>query len=159
MPKRKLVEKPHCGGKWSSAQKRSFIISALRRASSRWGPKYSALKAAKVAYGKYKCCQCGNIFGPKLMRVDHRTPVVGIEGFTTYDAFIERLFVEKDQYDAICKDCHSIKTKAENAARKMYKKEQMEHATMPQPEHIRQEQERRERRLLAKPPGGEESFP
>ena len=36
-----MNDKPYCNGQWTAARKKSFITSALRRASSRWAPKFS----------------------------------------------------------------------------------------------------------------------
>ena len=81
-------------GKWSSARFRSFITSALRRASSRWGPKYGAKKAARVARNSYKCAACSSIVPNKEAKVDHVHPVVDpVRGFVSWDEFIARLFV------------------------------------------------------------------
>jgi hypothetical protein len=39
----------------------------------------------------------------------------------SWDSFIERLFVEKDGYQAICVTCHSTKTSEERLVRKAAK--------------------------------------
>jgi 5-methylcytosine-specific restriction endonuclease McrA len=83
------------------------------------------LKDARVARGKYFCEGCkevvpGTITDPvkkkrvKNIFVDHIKPVIDpLKGFTTWDEFIEGLFCEKDNLQALCKDCHDNKTKAE----------------------------------------------
>jgi hypothetical protein len=38
-----------------------------------------------------------------------------------WNTFIARLYVEKDGFQAICKDCHKTKTKQENQERKRVK--------------------------------------
>lgn len=118
----KKVERTRCDNKWSEAKYKSFITSVLRRASGRWSPKHTVIKNSRVARGKYLCGECQAIVGPKQIRADHIEPVVPVTGFTTWDSFINRLFVEKEGLRAICKDCHSIKTKEENRQRKQLKK-------------------------------------
>ena len=50
--------------------------------------------------------------------VDHIEPVVDPEkGFEGWDTYIERLFVERDGLQVLCRECHSLKTKEERARR------------------------------------------
>lgn len=52
------------------------------------------------------------------MEVDHIKPVVDPqEGFVSWDEFINRLFCEKDNLQALCKTCHKIKTAKEKKKR------------------------------------------
>jgi 5-methylcytosine-specific restriction endonuclease McrA len=116
-------EKLHCGGRWTLARKRSFITSALRRASGRWAPKYECKKRARVGRNQYVCASCGKTVGNKSIRVDHITPVVDpVHGFVGWDQFIDRLFVEIDGYQAICLACHEDKTTKEREVRKLNRK-------------------------------------
>jgi len=118
--------KPFNQGQWTVARKRSFIMSALRRAQ--WPVKYAALKLAYVGDGinpatgrkckLHKCFECDELFPAKDMRADHIKPIVPVTGFDSWDAVIERLFCEIEGFQALCVDCHAIKTKAENAERK-----------------------------------------
>lgn len=118
--------KPHNGGQWTDARKRSFIMSALRRAQ--WPPKYQAIKAAFVRDGinpatgrqckLHKCEECGELFPAKDMQADHTQPVVPVTGFDSWDGVIERLFCEKEGFTAMCRSCHKAKTQAENAERR-----------------------------------------
>lgn len=111
--------KPYCNGQWSPARFRSFIISALRRASCRWAPKYSARKDARVARNSYRCAACSALVGNKDAKVDHIRPVVDTaKGFTTWDEYIARMFVEKEGYQLLCRTCHDAKTKHERTLRK-----------------------------------------
>jgi 5-methylcytosine-specific restriction endonuclease McrA len=124
------MSKQYNGGEWTKSRFESFIKSALRSASQRWGPKFASLQDAFVdkrinpksgRLGKhYKCNACEGIFPSAEVQVDHIHPAVPITGFTTWDEVIELMFCEKDGFQVLCKDCHSIKTKQENAERKLY---------------------------------------
>lgn len=51
--------------------------------------------------------------------VDHIEPVVNPEtGFVSWDEYIERLFVEEDGLQVLCKECHDKKTKEEKERRR-----------------------------------------
>ncbi len=116
------------GGRWTEGRFNSFVISTLRAGARRWQPKYDTLNAAKTEKkinpksGRlaqhFQCSLCKNEFTQKDMEVDHIKPVVDPKkGFTTYDDFINRLFCEASNLQAICKGCHSIKTKKEKEIR------------------------------------------
>ena len=128
------MSKPCNGGQWTEARKRSFIISALRSATSRWGPKQEALKRARVIRGIYLCALCKkegpattwrtyksgvNKGSPKKVKntvVDHIVPVVDpLTGFVGWDTYIERMFCEADGLQVICHDCHEKVTAEERA--------------------------------------------
>lgn len=114
-------KKTRCNGQWTEARMASFIKSALRSASNRWAPKHLVIKQARIARNTYVCSLCKNKVGHKMIKADHINPVVPLTGFTNWDDYIKRMFVEVDGYQAICKDCHAKKTKEENAERKNYK--------------------------------------
>ena len=117
---------------WTSARIESFIKSILRSGSRRWPPKYEVLNEAKR--GKivnqesgrlaehYECAHCHLLFPAKLVAVDHIAPVVPLSGFISWDDVIARMFCGKDGLQVLCKTCHGIKTKQENAERREYKK-------------------------------------
>ncbi len=129
VPRKGLVRE-HNGGLWTSARKRAFIVSALRGA--RWPPKYKCIRSAYIGDGPnpatgrrcklHQCPECNGVFPQNLMAADHITPVVGPEGFVDWNTFIERLFVEKECYQAVCKGCHKSKSKAENDERRNNKR-------------------------------------
>jgi len=126
-------EKPYNGGQWTVARFHSFIKSALRGASKRWGPRHEAKRAARVERGVYMCAgykrkphKVPASLPPaegKTRRidnavVDHINPVIDPEvGFTTWDDVIERLFCEADGLQVLCHACHQLKTKDERAKR------------------------------------------
>lgn len=117
------VEKPYNGGQWTKARFSSFIKSALRQASMRWGPKNEALRDARVRKGWYICAECSQEApttvkkGGKRVRnihVDHILPVIDpAKGFESWDKVVERMFCEKEKLRVLCADCHSIVTTEE----------------------------------------------
>lgn len=117
--------KTRCGGQWTEARYRTFITSILRQGSRRWAPISQVQKEANVGRAQYKCAGCGEIVPPtvkegrkrvKNILVDHIDPIVDPEvGFTTWDEYIERMFVEKDKLQLLCKDCHDAKSMQERA--------------------------------------------
>lgn len=124
-----MTNKTRNGGEWTEARFRSFVVSALRAASRRWPPKYQSLKAAFVGKkvnaktGKmamhYKCAECKKHFVAVDVQVDHITPVVDPKkGFISWDVFIDRMFVEIDKLQVLCKPCHKVKTDEEKQQRK-----------------------------------------
>jgi len=119
------VDKPHCGGQWTNARKKGFIVSALRSAFQRWGPKQQVIKNANIRRGWYECEECKqevpatipNPKGGKRLKnilADHIDPIVDPSaGFIDYNTWIARGFVEVDRFQAICRACHDIKTAEE----------------------------------------------
>lgn len=109
---------------WSESKFNSFIKSALRAASSRWPPKYSALREAFVGVKTnvktnrqskhYKCNCCYGEFPSSEVQVDHIQPVIDpFKGFITWDEVIKRMFCGVDGFQVLCKPCHTIKSNAE----------------------------------------------
>jgi len=108
-------------------KQKAFCIAALRRASYRWPGRYTAMKAAHVDRNAYKCAHCEGIFPKKEIRLDHKEPVVPVEGFEVrkdFDLheFAERLLVEESGFQVLCDGCHSTKTGLENEQRRANKK-------------------------------------
>lgn len=127
--KKKSPSSSRNAGQWTEAKFRSFVISALRAASRRWPVKWAVLKAALVGKtvnkktGKiaqhYKCNTCNANFPAADVVVDHINPVVDtMKGFTTWDEYVERMFVEADGLQVLCKPCHKDKTEIERKERK-----------------------------------------
>jgi len=118
--------KRHCGGTWTDARKKSFIISALRAAFNRWQPKQQCVKNARIRRGVYKCEGCGEegpatlppLEGNKRRRknivADHIDPIVcPYDGFIDFNTWISRGFVELSGFQALCWQCHTDKTNEE----------------------------------------------
>jgi 5-methylcytosine-specific restriction endonuclease McrA len=92
-----------------------FIFSKLRQIWL-WSPtRRRALNRAKVGVNKFLCQGCGGTFAKADVSVDHIEP---IGAFTTWDAYIRRLFCSIDNLQVLCKDnCHKSKTKKERRKR------------------------------------------
>ena len=115
-------------GQWTQGRFNSFITSTLRSGARRWAPKFTTLNNAKtekktnIKTGRlaqhYACSLCGQEFTAKDMEVDHISPAVDpIDGFISWDVFIDRLFCEAHNLQAICKGCHKIKSGIERKTR------------------------------------------
>jgi len=95
-----------------------WLQRELRRLHFRHQPRKDALADARVKRGQYKCAHCGHIFGPKEIDIDHVEPVVNpATGFKGWDEYVNRLFVSKEGYQVLCKECHKQKSKEENETR------------------------------------------
>lgn len=126
-----MSEKKYNNGEWTEARKKSFIISLLRAGTRRYPPKYEVLNQAKTVKkvnaetGRiaqhYKCAVCLLDFPQKNVQVDHIVPVVGPEGFTSWDEYIKNMFCSKDNLQVLCKEDHDRKTKLERASAKSLK--------------------------------------
>jgi hypothetical protein len=82
--------------------------------------------------GKYLVCsECGESFPPNQCEVDHNDPCVPVDIAAKDQAFIdfyERVRCDDENLCVLCKECHSIKSKFENAERRRIKKEKKEKA-------------------------------
>ena len=119
------VDKPHNGGTWTAARKKGFIVSALRSAFQRWGPKQQCIKNARTRRGFYECQECkqevpASIINEKTGKrqsnilADHMAPIVDPSvGFVDYNTWIDRAYVEADGFQALCRACHDTKTAEE----------------------------------------------
>ena len=127
------TEKFYNGGQWTKSRFQSFIKSALRAASNRWGPKFTCIKEARTKRGWYRCvgyerkahevpASLPSLKGKKRIKniyADHILPVIDpATGFQSWDEVIRRLFVERDGYQALCSQCHAHKTADEKEQRK-----------------------------------------
>jgi len=120
------VEKTRNNGQWTEARYTSFIKSALRSATGRWGPKQNVIREARVSRGMYKCSCCeregpatlppkeGNKRRIRNIIADHEPPIIDpAVGFTNWDDYIKKMFCEIDGFQAVCHECHTKKTKEE----------------------------------------------
>jgi hypothetical protein len=107
------------------------ILSAIKRCFSRSPVHREALNDAKCKTSKgprggarYICEECNESFGAKETNVDHKEPVIPVGILSrdmSWDDIIERIFCDRTNLQVLCKGCHSIKSKEENAARKKAK--------------------------------------
>lgn len=112
---------------WTDARKHSFIVSVLRAGTRRWPAKYNVLNAAKTEKkinkktGRlaqhYLCAECKKDFPASIVSVDHINAVVGPEGFTSWDSFIDNLFCEENNLQVLCKTDHDKKSLLERGER------------------------------------------
>lgn len=120
--------KTRCGGVWTEARFNSFIKSALRGASRKWGPMQQCLKDARESRGMYRCAGC-NTLGPPTIRIgnkryknavaDHIHPVIDPHvGFQGWDECVKRMFVEQEGFQCLCKECHDVKCAEEKTIEK-----------------------------------------
>jgi 5-methylcytosine-specific restriction endonuclease McrA len=85
-----------------------FVKASLRRTWSRSKQRQTALKAAKIAYGKYRCAKCREIFRRKDINVDH---IIAVGKFKDFNQYIERLFCDARGLQILCRECHKTKTR------------------------------------------------
>jgi 5-methylcytosine-specific restriction endonuclease McrA len=114
---RAKIDKPYNGGTWSKARFMGFLRSALRKASTRWGPKNEVKRAARRAYKgpnnrqkwEYRCEICGLYFSGKEVEVDHIIPCGSLTCLEELPGFARRLFCEVDGLRVLCKECHATR--------------------------------------------------
>jgi len=125
-----VKEKLYCGGRWTKARFNSFIKSLIRGGTKRWGPISDVKRASSTRRGFYACSgyrttshevpasikidgkRVNNVF------VDHVVPIIDpVEGFTSWDSVIERMFCEADNLQVLCYECHKLKTQEERERR------------------------------------------
>ena len=97
---------------------RKWLINHLRRISYRWPERNEAKKKARIRRGFYRCAKCKGEFHYKHIQLDHRKSVLDpSSGFTDWNNYIARLFVDREGFQVLCKPCHQKKTNKENAKR------------------------------------------
>lgn len=114
---------------WTEGRKKAFIIAAIRNGFRRWPPKYECLanasvgkklntKTGRMAEHK-RCAACNGEFPAKEIEADHIEPVVAPNtGFVDWNTFIGRIAVNVSGYQALCKECHQLKSNEERNQRK-----------------------------------------
>jgi len=125
------------GGQWTDARMNQFIMGALRKAHTKWGPANLAKAKARVRRGWYRCAGCGEEMPATIPAVyksgkkagqsyrkenaviDHINPVIDpVVGFVSWDEVVKRMYVEVDDYQILDDACHSKKTAEERVVRK-----------------------------------------
>ena len=59
---------------------------------------------------EYQCADCKDWFLRKEVDIDHIVPCGTLKSFKDLSLFCERLFVEKEGLQVLCKVCHKKKT-------------------------------------------------
>ena len=114
---------------WTDAKFKGWIVALLRKGTMRFPPRNEALKDARTEKkintktGRlaqhYKCAGCGGEFTSTNIVADHIEPVVDpVGGFITWDTYITRMFCPKENFQAICKECHDAKSAEERQQRR-----------------------------------------
>jgi len=123
------------------------IVAALRKASYSHPPRNAAKAASRVAPATHICAHCEAVVyeGAKTLSearesilrdfedlvegkiyMDHKDPVKrpeeAGEPVLNWNGVISRMFCEKEGWQALCYECHYIKTFLERELRKEFKK-------------------------------------
>lgn len=123
--------KPLNNGTWTENEFIAKIQNHLRRFRG-WKPPYAVKEIAKRKSQsdnkrlkfEYLCNHCKEWHPESNINLDHLNPVVNpLTGFVDWNTYIKRLFVEKEEYQVLCKECHNVKSKAENEIRHEIKRE------------------------------------
>lgn len=100
--------------KWTRARYWSFIRSALRKAFTRYPPRFECLSAASRPYTgtdkrkkkEYQCAECKEWFVQKNVQVDHIEPCGSLRTYRDLAGFVKRLFCHVDGLRVLCIECH-----------------------------------------------------
>lgn len=102
-----------------SFDKKEWIKLAIRRASYKYPPRYTAKVNARRGRNQYECALCNKLFPNKSVQVDHKNPVIDPStGFVDWNDYVHRMFCDLDGFQILCTDCHIAKSKEENSRRK-----------------------------------------
>lgn len=92
------------------------IVAAIRRIWFHSPLRREAVNRSKVEE-YFRCEKCRGL--QEKVYIDHITPCVPLTGWDGYDVFINNLFCDPSQLQAICEKCHSKKTSDETKTRKV----------------------------------------
>jgi hypothetical protein len=107
-----------------------WVRNALRRASFKYPPRYTAKINARVAKGRYRCALCGREdVRDKDTELDHIHPAVNPEtgnrnsdGSINWNEEIPRMLPYLEGWQLVCKTCHLTKSIGENEVRRKNRK-------------------------------------
>lgn len=97
-----------------------------------WPGRSEAIKAARIERGLYKCEVCEKKCRKGEYELDHKVPVIPLDGKImrdddrkrlNFNKYIDRLFVGPEGFSLLCINCHASKTAREDGMRQFYKKE------------------------------------
>lgn len=111
--------KNRCDNTMTESQFWGFIRSWLRRLTFRWKPRQAAKNACRRDYTgsnkkqkyEYECNICKNWYKGDEIEMDHKIECGSLKSADDVAMFIERALVEKEGWQALCKECHKLKTK------------------------------------------------
>jgi hypothetical protein len=107
----------------------TVMMQALRPVWRNHPTRREFFKNSRSAPNTWICAECGKKCagaskGKKSeFRIDHIEPVIPLTGFTNWDDVIRRLITGPHNLQVLCLECHGVKSKAENAARRKHKKD------------------------------------
>lgn len=129
--RRSNIERPFNSGTQTKAQFFGMLKSAWRKLSMYWIPVSETRNRNRRPYtGKdkrkkweYQCESCKEWVDGSKTEVDHIQQIGVCSSFEDLPRVAKELFCEADKLQLLCKSCHSIKTKGENARMRQLKKE------------------------------------
>jgi 5-methylcytosine-specific restriction endonuclease McrA len=102
----------------------NWLRQKLRRISYQYPARKEAIRNARVERGRYKCAVCERVFKNGEFQLDHIHPVDDPHtGFTDWNNYIARLFVDVDGWQILCTNCHNTKSEFEQNIRRQTKKD------------------------------------
>ena len=119
-----------------------LIMAGIRRAFLIHPYRLRALENAKKYGNKYTCNDCYHQFERSQVTTDH---IEQVGSFSSWDEFIERVFVTPDKLQVLCIRCHKKKTKKEMKKLRDKKKRKFYLETRTIFQEIRDEQEELEK--------------
>ena len=120
-PRKGAAPKTRNSGTMTESAFWSFIRSALRQKSRWWKPVSECKQKSKRPYKgpnkrqkfEYQCNHCKKWYAEKNINIDHIIPAGTLTCANDLPGFVERLFVEVDNLQCLCTECHNIKTQNE----------------------------------------------
>jgi 5-methylcytosine-specific restriction endonuclease McrA len=118
-----------------TAKERNLLKGAVRRVFSRSELRLRVLERGRIEHidpkrprvTKWNRCEsCQQPVASYQVQVDHIIPIVPVDSSLeamTWDELVDRCWCDEKMLQGLCAECHTNKTKAENAARKAYRNE------------------------------------
>lgn len=113
---------------------RGLLKGAVRRVFSRSELRQKVVEKALIKHEDLsrprvkrwgKCAECKQPTPKSYLVVDHIDPVVELNRSfedMSFDELIDRMWCSIDNLQALCDNCHKVKTKAEQKLRRQFKK-------------------------------------
>ena len=117
-PKKQRAPRTRGAGHLTEAGFWGFIRSGLRSKFMRWWPRYEVLRQARRKSQstnlrlkwEFLCSHCKGWFAQKEVEVNHKIACGSLRSYADLPGFVERLFVEKEGLEVVCKPCHLTHT-------------------------------------------------